>query len=281
MNVTDAIRTGLVALALLGSGSVWAQTATNVNCDGCVGTNDIATNGVRRSNIQNFSINTPKLSNFAVTTEKIKTDAVTTSKIEDGAVTAAKVEAKLSNAIGTYCAPGEFVVGIDDNGNLVCQAHLYYPFGPKKDIAVAELSGWTECHRSAFDTSGVDAISDISAACGGDKIMMACRPLNAEYLTLLAAAPKSDVFYDTGDSNNDTRNSNGTEWYRSDNYSWGFALGGETVNRNSCDYDTGSQTNPDTRMCIHTGSGGYLQGGYRCGSDIAYDNSYDRVFYTN
>jgi hypothetical protein len=260
---------------------VWAQTATNVNCDGCVGTNDIATNGVRRSNIQNFSINTPKLSNFAVTTEKIKTDAVTTSKIEDGAVTAAKVEAKLSNAIGTYCAPGEFVVGIDDNGNLVCQAHLYYPFGPKKDIAVAELSGWTECHRSAFDTSGVDAISDISAACGGDKIMMACRPLNAEYLTLLAAAPKSDVFYDTGDSNNDTRNSNGTEWYRSDNYSWGFALGGETVNRSSCDYDAGAQTNPDTRMCIHTG-GGFLQSGYRCGENYVNGAAdWERVFYTN
>ena len=97
---------GLAGLGLLST--ALAQTATDVNCDGCVQSGDIATNGVRRADIQNFSINTPKLNNFAVTTAKIKpgavaadkiaAEAVTTEKIRNGAVTVDKVSSELSLA---------------------------------------------------------------------------------------------------------------------------------------------------------------------------------------
>ena len=60
----------LCVLGLLSASPALGQAATDVKCDGCVQTGDIATNGVRRSDIQNFSINTPKLNNFAVTTAK-------------------------------------------------------------------------------------------------------------------------------------------------------------------------------------------------------------------
>ena len=88
------------ALGLLYATPALGQAAaTDVNCDGCVHSGDIATNGVRRADIQPFAINTPKLNNFAVTTEKIKTGAVTESKIANGAVTGNKIAPELANYV--------------------------------------------------------------------------------------------------------------------------------------------------------------------------------------
>ena len=273
---------GFCVLGLLYATPALGQAATDVNCDGCVHTGDIATNGVRRADIQNFAVNTPKLNNFAVTTAKIKTGAVTADKIADGAVTAAKLDAMFSAAIGTACSHPEVVVGIDETGNLVCELPFgtppYYPSGPQLNVAPSELVGWKECYRSAFNTGNVDTIDDVLAACSGSQIMLACKPVADANLTLLAAAPRDDVLFDT--FSNVTRFSNGSQWYFNDGYSWGFANGGDTVNRSTCDFDDGSQTNTDLRMCMHTGNG-TIQSGYRCGNNSLNSNAdWERVFYT-
>ena len=67
------------------------------------------------------AVTSGKLAKGAVTTSKIATGAVATGKIRDGAVTLDKVVPALSNAIGTYCAPGDTVVGTggpDDRYNV-------------------------------------------------------------------------------------------------------------------------------------------------------------------
>jgi hypothetical protein len=83
--------------------------------------------------------------------------------------------------------------------------------------------------------------------------------------TLLAAGPRSAVLADSGDNRNLTHNANGTEWYFSTNWSWGFANGGEAVNRDSC--DLAPTTNVHLRLCWHTYSGN-LSSGYRIGTNI-------------
>lgn len=109
-------------------------------------------------------------------------------------------------------------------------------------------------------------------------MMMACRPTGSSTLLLLAQASKSDVTFDTG-SGNTTRLANGTSWYFSNSWSWGFAKGGDAVSRNSCDTNS---TNANQRMCIHTGSG-FTNVGWRCGANTSlnFSTAFERVFYTN
>lgn len=92
----------VVLLALCGASSAFAATADNVRCDGCVGHRD--------------------LGKAAVSTSKIRSRAVSTGKIKDGAVTVDKVAPRLKNAIGTFCPPNQSVVGMDYDGNFVCEA---------------------------------------------------------------------------------------------------------------------------------------------------------------
>ena len=108
---------------------------------------------------------------------------------------------------------------------------------------------------------------------------MACRPTGAATYTLLAMGPRLDVLFDCGSQNNCTEQSNGVGWYYSTSYSWGFAPGGQSVNRSSCDYNDGSQQSPELRMCWHTG-GGNINQGYRCGAnDLNGGFNWERVVY--
>lgn len=116
---------GFCVLGLLPTTPALAQAATDVNCDGCVNTNDIADRAVRRSKIANFAVNTPKLSNFAVTSAKIKSLAVTESKIADGAVT----NAKLVDNHSLDASDGSPVdaVSVDTLGNVTMTGSLNVP----------------------------------------------------------------------------------------------------------------------------------------------------------
>ena len=120
-NITLSL-VGLCALGLLSASPGLAQTATNVNCDGCVQTGDIATNGVRRSNIQNFAVNTPKINNFAVSASKIKPGAVTTSKIADAAVGSTQIDpTEVQARVADSCAVGSFIASIAEDGSVSCE----------------------------------------------------------------------------------------------------------------------------------------------------------------
>ncbi len=168
---------------------------------------------------------------------------------------------------GDSCCPAN-CGGVDDD----C---LYWATGVQQNVPVSQLVGWTQCFTDKYD--GFSAIP--LAACSKANLLMGCyKTSDPSTLTLAAMAPRVDVLFDCGTTANCTKQSNGVGWYYDESWSWGFAPGGAPVNRNSCDFDSGVVISPELRMCWHTG-GNSLNGGYRCGTTIAFDSSWTRVVY--
>lgn len=153
----------------------------------------------------------------------------------------------------------------------------YFPSGPQRDTPVSTVTGggWTECYSGPYSAVLNEANqTQLLEACSGEYLMLAARPTGSQTLTLLAAASRADVLFDTGQGNV-THPANGSEWYYSPTYSWGFAGAGDSVSRSSCDV---GGTNADYRLCWHTDE---WSGGYRVGATEGLNNSTDweRVVY--
>ncbi len=153
----------------------------------------------------------------------------------------------------------------------------FIPFGVQNNVNDATVAGWgfSQCWTSTYGTSGHN-INAVLAGCDGDYLMLAGRQVGSDTWDVLAAADVLSVTTDTGFSNV-TTNANGVEWYFSQNYSWGFAAGGDSVSRSSC--DTGS-TNGAQRLCWHTG-GGNINGGWRVGTvtSLNSNNNWERALF--
>ena len=122
--MSKLIRTVLIGIApivLLGVGAQ-AYAQDDVDCFQCVDTKDIGSRAITTGKIAKQAVTANKIAKQAVNASKLAKDAVVTNKIADGAVTVNKVVPKLKNAIGTVCLEGEFVIGMDENGNFVCES---------------------------------------------------------------------------------------------------------------------------------------------------------------
>lgn len=168
---------------------------------------------------------------------------------------------------GEACGPPESCV------SGACTLVPYSPVGPQENVDPALLVGWTPCLTETFDSG--TSIASVLAACSGTDLMLACRAVGATNLQVLAWAPKAMVTTDTGASNNGVVTvANGTAWYFSNSWSWGFAAAGDVVAKQSCDTEAGAK-----RLCWHT-SGTSLSAGYRCGDATAVSGTYQRLAYT-
>jgi hypothetical protein len=158
----------------------------------------------------------------------------------------------------------------------------YLPTGVQTNVSISTVlnGGWSQCFSTTYGSFGA-SLSGIASACTGSNMMLAARATGSDTLLLLAQALESDVMFDTG-TGNVTHNANGVEWYFNDSYSWGFANGGQTVFRTSCDTnDSSGEAGGATRLCWHT-SGGTLQGGWRAGDNIWLNDSsaFERLVFT-
>jgi hypothetical protein len=108
--------------------------------------------------------------------------------------------------------------------------------------------------------------------CTGSKLLIGCKPTGSNTFTLLAMGDRDDVIFDVGQDEYATHVANGVGWYYSNEWSWGFVLNDDPVQRWSCDVE---QINSQYRMCWHTG-GDALNEGYRCGDQYPWVD-YDRV----
>ena len=129
----------------------------------------------------------------------------------------------------------------------------YYPPGPQKDVPRSALTGWDECHRSNYNDSNIP-LAGIFAACDGAFLLLAGGPVGAATFQVLAAAPRADVIFDTGHGNV-PHDANGSGWYFSSDWSWGFAPQGAAIARGYCDtVDSSFQSGAfgDLRLCWHT-----------------------------
>ena len=177
--------------------------------------------------------------------------------------------------LSTYASRAALLLaaGFAFSGDAAAQSYL--PSGPQTNVPEATVlaGGWTVCHQSGYEVNS-GSMATILAGCSEENIMLACRPVGDANFTVLAAAPRADVFFDTGSSNT-PHDANGVGWYFSDSYSFGFAAQGEPLSRSSCDT---AGTLPDQRMCVHT-SGGQINTGWRCGSNtgLNFDAAWERL----
>jgi hypothetical protein len=154
----------------------------------------------------------------------------------------------------------------------------YLPVGPQENVLEATVlgGGWTECFSGAYGNFG-PSVSGILDACGGSKLMLAGRVTGSDTLLLLAQADRADVLFDEGGNVYGEHLANGSEWYFSNSYSWGFAPAGDAVYRVSCDASgvfNGDMSGYDQRLCWHTGSD-QMNGGWRVGANIWLNGSQD------
>ncbi len=146
----------------------------------------------------------------------------------------------------------------------------YYPFGPQVDVEEAIITGggWTLCYSGNYNDPSPSA-AYLLAVCAGDYLLLAGRPVGDSAFEVLAAAPYSDVTFDTDDSNT-PHDANGSGWYFDDDVSWGFAREGDPINRSSCDIEDAPSSDGNDggtgayRLCWHMSSG-YLWDGWRSG----------------
>jgi hypothetical protein len=173
---------------------------------------------------------------------------------------------------GDACCPA----GCSLNSDADC---LYWQSGVQQNVPEATLQGWSKCFTGTYADNS-PTLSSLLQQCNKANLLMACRQVGQPSWKLVAMAPRADVLFDCGMQNNCTKQSNGVGWYYSDSYSWGFAPGGEAVNRNSCDYDSGlGQTSPDQRLCWHS-SAQSINNGYRCGNNqLNGDSGWERAVY--
>ena len=156
----------------------------------------------------------------------------------------------------------------------------YYPSGPQTNVALSTITegGWELCFSETYadhmDSSVANRIR--YSQCTKSKLMLGCRSRShPDTILTLAWASRDCVFYNAGYPHG-VKSCEGTDWYFSRSYSWGFAKQGDGVSRNSCDY-AGTGCN-DCRLCWLTNES---YGGYRCGSttSLNYDSTYERIIF--
>ncbi len=129
-------------------------------------------------------------------------------------------------------------------------AASYMPTGPQLNVNIATVTGggWTLCYSALMATPFGEQASVTLANCSGSRVMLAGRETGSDTLLVLSQTVWADAFADTGaDDNNVFTNSNGSDWFYSDNWSWGFKLPGHSFTKFQCDYFAQTPS-----MCVHT-----------------------------
>jgi hypothetical protein len=150
--------------------------------------------------------------------------------------------------------------------------------GIRTNVAQDDLAPyWSECHSDLYNA--VTPLATIlQNKCTQGKLLLGCRAIGQKTLITAAEAPRADAIFDVGNGAQAFHLANGTAWYYSATWSWGYAVPNDGLSRNNCDTATGLF--PDRRLCWHA-TGSSLQGGYRCGSIVNLNSSaqYERVIF--
>ena len=160
------------------------------------------------------------------------------------------------------------------------------------------LGGWSLCHSELYDNGLSDTkVGQIQRKCSLDKVMMACRKVGSNVLTVLAWAERETIFQVTDepsccddllDGNCKGNVAHGTKWYRavdSKNYingHWGFANSTDEICIHGI-YELGHLGDPgteSTRLSYPTTTKENF-GGFRCGDNqqLWYSAQWEKVFF--
>lgn len=169
----------------------------------------------------------------------------------------------------------ELVAGLEGRVDTLEGYHQLTFSGIQTNLPVASLQGWSQCYSALYSAQDAHPESMV-AACTGNKIMLACRRVGSDTLSLAAYANREDVFLNTGDNNDYVHRANGVDWYFSYNWSMGFVPAGAGVHRNSGDV---SSSSPEQRLSWHTKD--YYTAGWRCGNalNLNRDSNWEKLIY--
>ena len=119
--------------------TAFAQTATNLICNGCVGSSDIGTGVVKSSEIANSTIVSSDIKDGTINSQDIRNNAVTGAKILNNTVTSVDVAPTLK--LGTAGNDGDFAVkntfgttAINLNGDAATSP-IFFRAAPVKAMA--------------------------------------------------------------------------------------------------------------------------------------------------
>ncbi|MBM4320418.1 MAG: VWA domain-containing protein [Deltaproteobacteria bacterium] len=148
--------------------------------------------------------------------------------------------------------------------------------GVLSNVPVAEMAEWELCWSSRYNAPDV-ALNQVLAQCDGDTLMLACRQVGSNTLTVAAQGERAEVLFDVGNGANASHLHNGVAWYHDEASSWGFAAPGQQLNRNTCDM---AEANGATRLCWHTANDN-IRPGWRCGTATYLNDSaaYERLLF--
>jgi hypothetical protein len=153
-------------------------------------------------------------------------------------------------------------------------APIYFPTGPQTGVSLATVlaGGWTQCYAATMNVAIGTQAQNVLTPCTDDFLLMAGRETGSSSFLVLAAALRADTIIDTGHTSI-THLANGSNWWYSTNWSWGFTAANDTVQNNECDLSSSP-----TSICLHTLAS---VGGYRI-NDIQHLNAstaYEKVFF--
>ena len=153
---------------------------------------------------------------------------------------------------------------------------IYNPIGPQLNVPIATVTsgGWTECYDATMSVYIGNSGENVLNACTGDLLMMAGRVTGSSTLLVLAEASRADTIINTGISATNEHISNGSEWWYSPNWSWGFVAIGDPLLNSQCNTAAGGTAG----MCLHTVNGA---GGYRINNIVGLNGSvaYEKIFF--
>ncbi|MFN3202856.1 MAG: MopE-related protein, partial [Bradymonadia bacterium] len=180
--------------------------------------------------------------------------------------------------LGDNCSVG--VGACVNQGQNVCDgtpdAQAMAFSGVQNDLVVAEVVAggfdlcWNEPYEEAqtgiFGANEVTQLPGVLQRCEGEVLMMACRRLDAETLSVAAMGERDEILEVTPFATRVPNNiHNGVNWYFNNDFYWGFAPAGARIDAFSCDRVFDEQSGQ--RICWYT-SNDTVRPGYRCGDEV-------------
>lgn len=185
------------------------------------------------------------------------------------------------------CGDGEIDDGEEcDDGNAQrgdgcdedCVWEPWQHEGVAHDVPVADLHGWKKCWDDDYSGAGKRPVGTIAASCTKVELLIACRPIESDTLTLAAHAPREDVMHPVNYTAGERHEANGVAWYWAPKYDDGDRIGfGPAGPTTKC-----GSPGEDGHLCWTTNLGLFSFGG-RCGAKLGFTDreaaTWQRVVY--
>lgn len=137
----------------------YAQAASNVICNRCVGTTDLANQSVQRE----------KIADGAVTAVKIRDNNVTGAKIAAGAVGVTQIDPEqVQMRVGGSCPVGTSIAAVAENGSVTCRTleTQRFSFASNSGVAAGQCPAGTSIVSANCDCESVNGTRNFGVLFG-------------------------------------------------------------------------------------------------------------------